>query len=184
MRSLWAVVLALGLAACASYAPGHALYQWSDAEGNVRYTVDPESVPRDLRDTLTRVEPGRSADENAALSPGARTQPRPGQTAADWLRGGAQAPAAGAASAAGPQAQAAAAAPSAPPTPEEIASLDARIAELQRQITEAELALTENLGEAQQAEGLRAASETLPKLQAELRALEARRAQAKPADEP
>jgi hypothetical protein len=82
-----ALALLLSLAACSARDAGGALQQWTDEQGNVRYTTSPEQVPRDRRYTLTRVEPGKSAEENAAALPGARTVPVPPPTAAEWLRG-------------------------------------------------------------------------------------------------
>jgi hypothetical protein len=175
MRLLLAVglLLALGLPACRSRAPERVLYQWADAEGNVRFTSSPGRVPRAARATLTRVEPGRSADDNAALLPGARTQPRPETSAAQWLRG--------------EEAEAAAARRVTPPTPEELPQLDARIRELETQITEAEVELADRTGApegaAPDAAAVREVAERLPRLQAELAALRERRALAAPADE-
>lgn len=186
MRALaaGALLLAFALAACRTSAPQRVLYQWSDAQGNVRYTTDPGDVPRSARATLTRVEPGRSAQANAAALPGARTEPRPEPSAAEWLRG--DETDAGAAASAGEAAEQAAV----PTTPQEIAALDARIHALEQEITEAELALAQRVGEPElpgqprDDAALREAAERLPQLQAELEALRTRRGLMQPSDGP
>lgn len=86
------LAFALSLVACAARNPG-GLQQWTDANGNVRYTTAPQVVPRDQRETLARVEPGRSAQQNAAALPGSRTEPLTPPSAAEWLKGQAPDPA-------------------------------------------------------------------------------------------
>jgi hypothetical protein len=179
MRALALCALGLALAACAARSPGRALYQWSDEQGNVRYTTSPDEVPRAARHTLARIEPGRSAEANALLSPGARTEPRSAPSATEWLRGEAPAePGAGTEAAAG----ATGSAPATPATPEEIAALDAAIRALETEIAAAEIALADQIGGAEQGAGVREASERLPRLQAELLALRERRAAVAPDD--
>jgi hypothetical protein len=178
MRALALCALGLALAACAARGPGRALYQWSDEQGNVRYTTSPGEVPRAWRHTLARIEPGRSAEANAALSSGARTQPRSEPSATEWLRGEAEGTGAvepGAAAGASGSAPAAA-------TPEEIDALDAAIRALETEIAAAELALAEQIGDSEQGAGVREASERLPQLEAELLALRERRAAVAPGD--
>jgi hypothetical protein len=188
MRALAAaaLALALALAACRSAPAERVLYQWSDADGNVRYTTSPDAVPRGARDTLAQVQPGRSAQENAALLPGARTEPRPPESTREWLAG--EKPPeetdAGAAASAAEVAEEAAV----PTRPEEIAALDARIRELEQEITETEVSLAQRMGEPD-AEGdavddaaVREASDRLPALQAELEELRSRRQLMTPAD--
>ncbi len=174
MRALALCALGLALAACATRSPDRALYQWSDDQGNVRYTKSPGGVPRAWRHTLARIEPGRSADANAALSPGARTQPRSEPSASEWLRG--DAPAEAGAAAQGAAGGATGSAPAAPATPEQVAALDAAIRTLETEIAAAELQLAEQIGDSLQGAGVREASERLPRLQAELLALRERRA--------
>ena len=186
MRALaaGALLLALAAAACRTQSAERVLYQWSDAEGNVRYTTLPGEAPRAARSTLTRLVPGRSAQANAALLPGARTDPRPGSSAAEWLRGDERD--AGAAASAAEVAEEAAV----PTTPEEIAALDAQIRALEQEITEAEVELAQRIGEPE-APGVplddasvREAADRLPRLQAELEDLRTRRALVAPADGP
>jgi hypothetical protein len=188
MRALAAaaLALALALAACRTAPSQRALYQWSDPDGNVRYTTRPDEVPRASRDTLARVEPGRTAQQNAALVPGARTEPRPAESAREWLAGqpGEERDAGAAASAAEVAEQAAV-----PTTPAEIAALDARIRELEQEITEAEVGFAQRIGEPDAENpvdeaAVREAAERLPKLRAELAELRARRQLVTPADGP
>jgi len=174
MRALALCALGLALAACAARSPGRDLYQWSDDQGNVRYTASPDAVPRSWRHTLARVEPGRSAEANAELSPGARTLPRPAPSATEWLRGEAPPDAGASTEAAG--------APPASATPEDVAALDAAIRSLETEIAAAEIALADQIAGSEQGAGVREASERLPQLQAELRALRERRAAIAPDD--
>jgi hypothetical protein len=188
MRELAAGALLLALAAfagCRTAPPAPTLYSWADAEGNVRYTMQPGLVPRSARDTLTPVVPGRSAQANAEALPGSTTEPRPPQTAREWLKGGPpeETDAGAAASAAEVSEQA-----KVPTKPEEIAALDARIRELEQQVTEAEVSLAQRMGE-KDAEGnpvdeasVREEADRLPQLQAELAELRARRELVVPAD--
>lgn len=182
MRAIALCALGLALAACAARSPGRALYQWSDEQGNVRYTTSPGEVPRVWRHTLARIEPGRSAEANAELSPGARTEPRSAPSATEWLRGEAPAEAGAGTEAAAAATGSAPAAPTTPATPEEIAALDTAIRALETEIAAAEIALAEQIGGAEQGAGVREASERLPQLQAELRALRERRAAVAPDD--
>lgn len=137
----------LALAACSARNAGGELQQWTDDDGNVRYTTSPDQVPRSRRDTLTRVEPGQSAEQNAAALPGARTEPRPAPNASEWLRG--EEAAAGDATA--PAAEAPAAAPdaaaaaSAQPLPD-AGKLDARIRSLENELEAAETELAQANG--------------------------------------
>ena len=182
-----ALLLALAAVAGCRTSPSSqpVLYQWSDPEGNVRYTMQRDLVPRSARDTLKPVVPGQSAQANAAELPGASTEPRPPQTAREWLRGAPpEETDAGAAASAAEVAEQA----KVPTTPEEIAALDARIRELEQQVTEAEVSLAQRMGE-KDAEGnpvdaasVREEADRLPQLQAELAELRARRQLVKPAD--
>jgi hypothetical protein len=188
MRALAAaaLALALALAACRTAPTERVLYQWSDAEGNVRYTTLPDEVPRAARETLSPVKWGLTAQQNAALMPGSRTEPRPPESAREWLAG--QEPPeetdAGAAASAAEVAEEAAV----PTKPEEIAALDARIRELEQQITAAEVSLAQRMGEpdtevnpVDQA-SVREAADRLPQLQAELEELRSRRQLVTPAN--
>jgi hypothetical protein len=196
MRALAAaaLLLALASAACRTRPHERVLYQWADAEGNVRYTTAPDEVPRHARDTLAKVVPGHSAEQNAALLPGARTVPRPEPSAREWLRG--EETDAGAAASAAEVAEEA----RVPTTPEEIAALDARIRALEQQITEAEVDLANQLGDDPGAQGeaavpeaeqaaevdpaVRAAADHLDGLRAELEALRTERGLVAPANGP
>lgn len=179
-----ALLLAFALAACRTDSPERVLYQWSDAAGNVRYTTEPSLVPRASRATLARVVPGQSAVQNAALFPGASTEPRPETSGRDWLRGE-ETDAGLAASAAEVKEQA-----SVPTTPEEIAALDARIRALEQQITEAEVTFAQRIGEPDPSgnpvdeAAVRQAADQLPRLQAELAELRARRELVAPGNGP
>jgi hypothetical protein len=146
MHAFAAVALApaLALVACRTAPSERVLYQWSDAEGNVRYTTLPDEVPRSARDTLLPVQPGRTAQENASVLPGARTEPRPPESTREWLRG----EAAGRPTRAPRRAPRRAEEAAVPTRPEEIAALDARIRELEQQITEAEVSLAQRMGRA------------------------------------
>jgi hypothetical protein len=187
MRALavGALLLALGaVAGCRTAPAAPFLYQWSDADGNVRYTMQRDLVPRDARDTLKPVVPGQSAQANAAETPGSSTEPRPPQTAREWLKGGGppEETDAGAAASAAEVAEQA----KVPTTPEEIAALDARIRELEQQVTEAEVSLAQRMGEKDadgnpvDAASVREEADRLPQLQAELAELRARRELVKP----
>ena len=188
MRALAAGALLLALAAfagCRTSPSTPVLYQWSDAEGNVRYTMQRDLVPRSARDTLKPVVPGQTAQANAAEMPGSSTEPRPPQTAREWLKGGPpEETDAGAAASAAEVAEQA----KVPTTPEEIAALDARIRELEQQVTEAEVSLAQRMGEKDadgnpvDAASVREEADRLPQLQAELAELRARRELVKPAD--
>ena len=182
-----ALALALGLAACRTAPKERVLYQWSDADGNVRFTTSPDVVPRSARDTLSPVQWGLSAQQNAALLPGARTEPRPPESAREWLAGEGPPEERDAGLAASEQEVAEEAA--VPTRPEEIAALDARIRELEQQITEAEVSLAQRMGEPASEDGnpldeaaVREASDRLPQLQAELEELRSRRQLMTPAD--
>jgi hypothetical protein len=66
-----ALSLALLLALLGSPAAAD-VWQWTDAEGVVRYTPDPERVPAGRRDTMVKVEPGMPAPRpRGAPTPGA-----------------------------------------------------------------------------------------------------------------
>jgi hypothetical protein len=169
MRVIAAAPLALVLAlvACRTASTERVLYQWSDAEGNVRYTTLPEAVPRASRETLNQVQPGRSAQENASLMPGSITEPRPPESPREWLAG--QEP------------------------PEEtdagVAASEAEVAEQAAvPTTEEEVSLAQRMGEPESEDGnpvdeaaVREASNHLPQLQAELEELRSRRQMMTPA---
>ena len=186
LRALAAGALLLALAAvagCRTATSEPGLYQWSDAEGNVRYTMQRDLVPRGERATLRPVVPGQSAQVVAAAMPGSSTEPRPPQTAREWLKGGPpEETDAGAAASAAEVAEQA----KVPTTPEEIAALDARIRALEQQVTEAEVSLAQRMGEKDadgnpvDAASVREEADRLPQLKAELAELQARRQLVKP----
>jgi hypothetical protein len=167
MRTPAAAVLCLALAACRTPDAGGALQQWTDEQGNVRYTTSVDQVPRDRRDTLARVEPGRSAEENAAESPGARTQPVPPPTAAEWLRGEEPAPEPPADTEAATLTEA----------PADAATVDKRIRGLENEISAAQTELAEAEGAASpDAARTEEATKRLGWLQEQLEAARAQRA--------
>lgn len=137
---------------------GRTLYQWSDANGNVRYTTYAERVPVKHLIEMKRVRPGRSAEENAALFPGSRTPQAVDAGAAELPLASAEDP--------------------------DLADLDRRIAELEVAVARDEEILKLLISDPDSAEGLRSSdelseiSERLPGRQAELRALREERARA------
>ena len=62
---------------CATSEPSRSLYQWTDADGNVRYTAFPDRIAIARQHTRRVVEPGASAHQNAA-PPGRRIPAPPG----------------------------------------------------------------------------------------------------------
>jgi uncharacterized small protein (DUF1192 family) len=151
-RAALAVLAALALLACASPEPSRQLYQWTDADGNVRYTPFPDSVPVARRSTRRVVEPGTDALAEPA-------RPLAPEVAV--------APTAPGASASGP--------------PDGGSELDARIAALESQIAVDEEALKTMISDPAQAgalrdsDALREIAERMPALQAELARLRAER---------
>jgi hypothetical protein len=137
---------------------GRTLYQWSDASGNVRYTTYAERVPVQHLIAMKQVKPGRSAEENAALLPGARAPQVVDANAAGRPLASADGP--------------------------DIADLDRRIAELEVAVARDEEILKLLISDPDAAEGLRSSEELseisrrLPERQAELRALREERAHA------
>jgi hypothetical protein len=56
--------LVIALAACVlAGAAGADVWQWVDADGGIRYTPDPSTVPAARRGTMVRVEPGMPAPQ-------------------------------------------------------------------------------------------------------------------------
>ena len=62
----------LVLPAAGAAGPREPLYQWSDEDGNVRYTTDRERIPAAFQVRVREIEPGRDAFHNAALARGAK----------------------------------------------------------------------------------------------------------------
>ncbi len=64
--------LALGLAVWGAATPQSAepaaLYQWTDAQGVIRYTPDPARIPGDRRSTMVRVDPSTPGMEPPATA--------------------------------------------------------------------------------------------------------------------
>lgn len=159
----WLPLASLALLACASGEPSRSLYQWTDADGSVRYTAFPERIPSSRASTRRVVEAGATARQNAsAPRPGFESEVPPPQ-----------APASASASAPGPGP----ATPAAHP-------LDARIAELEQRIETDEDTLKSLISDPERAAELRSSPQLreigkrLPELQAELDALREQRAQA------
>ncbi len=158
------VLFALGLApSVAIGGPRDPLYQWTDADGVVRYTSERERIPLARRADATVVElPPEPEPAIPHLEPDLpHTQPesadRDGLPAVE-----SPAPATGASEA----------------TPN---SLDLRIAALEREIAADEATLTEHISDPERAARLQSSEEVaaiaqrLPRLQAELRALREQR---------
>lgn len=190
MHSPWLRLLPLALVAlaCSTSQPSGTLQQWTDANGNARYTTSPDQVPRGDRATLARVEPGKSAVENAAALPGSRTEPLTPPSAAEWLKGGAPDPApAGLEPAAEPGAAAqptAVASPAPVEPPPDAATLDQRIRALESQIAEAEVELADATAANPPADAdrLRQLSRHLEELQTERDTAQKQRAALPPPD--
>ena len=154
---------------------GRTLYQWSDADGVVRYTTHPERVPRDRRVTLVPVEADISANQNARrmgepTHDPATTAARPGPTESGEAPG---VPNLGAADPSAQQSLAAAA-------PEGLAELDRRIAALEVEIERDEETVKILISDpvassAGSSPELAEIAGRLPAGQAELRALRERR---------
>ncbi len=64
------------LLACATSEPSRSLYQWTDADGNVRYTAFPDRIATARQHTRRVVEAGATAHQNAA-PPGIRIPATP-----------------------------------------------------------------------------------------------------------
>jgi hypothetical protein len=162
---------------------GRILYQWSDADGVVRFTTSPDVIPSSQRSTMQPVEPGRSAEHNATLLPGARTAFEPEDPSVQWftegLPGGESDPF-----------NAAVEALRVRSSSSEIAELDQRIVELEiaiaRDEEEVKLLISDPAGapELSSSERLAEIGERLPERQAELRSLRARRASLSGEDAP
>jgi hypothetical protein len=169
--------IALLLASPGAAGPRDPLYQWSDAAGAVRYTTELERIPVDRRAGATVVAAGRNAVEPAAATPAQPAPPEPAPRAEP-------APDAGAAL---PPVEAH---PPAAAVSDEVAEIDARIAELERSIAADEAALGDYISDPERAARQRESGEVaaitkrLPRLQDELRVLRKRRDAATASDEP
>jgi hypothetical protein len=139
---------------------GRTLYQWSDADGSVRYTTYADRVPVKHLIAMKRVTPGRSAEENAALFPGSRTPQATDASSGETGR------------------------PISNADDPDLADLDRRIAELEVAVARDEEILKLLISDPEATEGLRSSEELseiskrLPGRQAELRALREERARA------
>jgi hypothetical protein len=161
-----ALVLALG-AAPAVAGPRDPLYSWTDANGAVRYTTERERIPNEQRKQATVV-----AAEHTA--PPAAPAPVPAATA--------PAPAAAPAAPPSPTPSSVDSAPpaAAAPVTSEVADLDARIAELEKQIAADEAALGDYISDPERTKqgatsDVTEIAERMPKLQNELRELRRQR---------
>ncbi|MGH0030999.1 MAG: hypothetical protein ACQGVC_14490 [Myxococcota bacterium] len=67
--------VALAGAGCAGAKPSRSLYQWTDGDGNVRYTAFPDRIPAAREHTRRIVEPGASAAQNASVQRDAPPEP-------------------------------------------------------------------------------------------------------------
>lgn len=157
-------LLVLGLASGrATAGPRDPLYEWTDADGVVRYTSEPERIPLGLRADAVEVklppEPEPAIPHLEGRMPQADSRP-----AEDGALPAVESPA--------PATDATDATPS---------SLDLRIEALEREIAADEATLTEHISDPERAARLQssdevtAIAERLPRLQAELRALREQR---------
>jgi len=171
------------LCSCTGPAPSRTLYQWTDADGNARYTAYPDRVPAARRDSRREVAPGSSAAENAGAIPAATFEPAASEPVAG--EPAASQPVAGEPAASQPAASepvatdlprvdAEAPAPGASSLDERIVALEARVAADQETL---KTLITDPEGAAHLRESpeLREISERLPALQRELDALRAER---------
>ncbi len=155
---LLALCAALALAAPASAGARDALYQWSDAAGAVRYTTQIERIPEERRSAAVVIAAGRGA-ARAAEKP---AEEKPASEPAP------------------PPVDAAPPAPAAPAN-EKLTALDARIAELEKEIAADEAALGDYISDPERAPRQRESGEVaaiadrLPRLQDELRELRKQR---------
>jgi hypothetical protein len=153
---LGALLISAALAAPAAARSRDPLYQWTDADGAVRYTTRIERIPEERRDA-------------AVLVAGAHGAPRTGEQPIAEQPGAAHP---------GPVPE-----PVVPPSPE-IAALDARIAELEQSIAADEAALADYISDPDRAKrppesgDVATIADRLPRLQNELRELRAQRAAA------
>jgi hypothetical protein len=130
-----------------------ALYQWTDREGVVRYTPDPDRVPSSARNTMKRVE-GQAAPapgDSAPLRPGALPAVMGSELPEDLL---------------GPE-----------PAPGDPADLDRQIESLRQAIERDRKALRELVGERKDGDAdweleIETLANRLPALQAKLEELE------------
>lgn len=197
LRTGIALLAVLGVLAGAAPAAAEVLYVWSDENGVVRYTPDPDRVPGSRRHTMLRVERGtatpavpEAAAPPAPLPAAARAAPAVPGMAPDPFNApgpdvqvqdlGASRPGP---SAPGAVASATPSGAAALPGGAGSASLDARIAELEAAIARDERALKDLISEAPMDGGdalvdspeLREIARRLPALQEDLRALRERR---------
>jgi hypothetical protein len=167
-RSGWLVGAALAAALAANAGPRDPLYQWTDANGAVRYTSEIERIPADQRSAAVSIAAGRSG------APATEPVPAPDAT--------------------GPITPGVAPVDSAPPAsaaPDDprMIRLDARIAQLERLIAADEAALGDYISDPertlQSKQGdtgdVAAIADRLPRMQNELRELRKQREAAAPA---
>jgi hypothetical protein len=167
----WVACAVLVGAVAASAGPRDPLYQWTDANGAVRYTSELERIPDDQRSAATAIAAGRGSEARPpeAATPEPRTPTDPAAAPVD------SPPPAGAAAA---------------PTDPRLIKLDARIAELEQLIAADEAALGDYISDPERASKHRDAGEVaaiadrLPKLQNELRELRELRKQGEAAAQP
>src|SRR5688572_33417280 len=70
VRSGWLAGAALVAAIAASAGPRDSLYQWTDANGAVRYTSEIERIPADQRSAAVSIAAGRSGAPPTESGPG------------------------------------------------------------------------------------------------------------------
>jgi len=211
---LLATLLWLGASlACAPKSPGRTLYQWTDADGDVRYTSYRQRIPIDRRAQAQAVvapvadthraywatsSPEAPREPGIGEPAGVAVEELPGEAAMPGVESGPpEPPTRGSAAAPSqpapePPAQGApeAAAPTRPPAAAEL-PLDERIRQLEAEVAADQETLKRLIADPESASGLRGSpalreiSERLPRLQAELRALRAQRAreQTEPAED-
>jgi hypothetical protein len=158
-------------ALAASAGPRDPLYQWTDAQGAVRYTSEIERIPEPQRSSALVIAAGRGGVRTAeppSPAPPSAARPAPAPAAEK------PAPVAPVESAPPPSSIAA-------PTDPKLAAMDARIAELEQKIAADEEALGDYISDPERAAkkddggDVAAIADRLPKLQSELRELRAQR---------
>ncbi|MEM7412504.1 MAG: hypothetical protein AAF430_19900 [Myxococcota bacterium] len=160
-----ALALAIALVGTASASPAgprDPVYQWSDEDGNVRYTTDRDRIPDAYQERVREIEPGHDAFHNAALARGARPLGRNVVTDEDAKYSDAL-----------PAVEAAAPVDAPAPDPaleERILALETAIAADERWLEEA-ISDPERAKELRSTDEFRAVAERLPRRQAELQDL-------------
>jgi hypothetical protein len=200
-------LLSLGTAlACSARTPGRTLYEWTDADGNVRYTSHRQRIPLDHRSAAravvatpedthgqywTETPPELPRELRVEETPGGSAEAVPLEAPLPAVESAPADPALGPEPASADASDSPPPAEAAAPRPldEPVSPLEQRIRRLESEVTADQEALKRLIADPESAAGLqgspelREISERLPRLQAELRALRAQRA-AEPAPAP